>query len=376
MVFSDLDAEHYHLAQLHFVVLLTIMNGSSNEGSTFVIAAVGHCGKNKNGGKQYHKSWMLALAKASDKILIKYKGRLVIIGFVTDGWSVIRKIKKLLSYSSGEEISIPGLKFIPCKTIAPLFATCSDIRHNVKCDYRKIYLRGIVIGGVRITTDIVKKFGVNLFKTFGIKYFPFNSKRWMYLCDEAYKSDPMNVINALHFFKGCYIIGSNHSKVYESLARHRNSNQNENENSNNNNNDNTIIDEFRTKYGKKLCVLSVWSQIRWSYICSLFDREVSWNNILYLLSFTALGNYIGFCVSGNTFMASQTFYEENSTAKGMLQIVQMMQDLSNKYQIIKNNPKEYPLYIHLVQVLLFSLILICLENNNNKKYNNISESNK
>ena len=55
----------------------------------------------------------------------------------------------------------------------------------------------------------------------------------------AYKADPMNVKNALKYFKGLYFIGLNHNKVIDYFFNEAIKKQNNNNNNNNDNNNNS-----------------------------------------------------------------------------------------------------------------------------------------
>eukprot|EP01084_Bolivina_argentea_P008245 15439_1 len=244
-VIEALESGAVHLGQLVFELSVTIQRSENDY--IFIMGAVTHCGKRAH---EYHSKWLQSLSIVGGEIVAKTNGRLVCLSFTSDGWTQMRTIKKQLCYKSGHSIDCK-IPFIPTKTVAKDLVTTSDMRHNGKSDYAKMFKKGINILGQIIYLKDVRQYGIVL-EVWKIPQARVSKKSFMSITSCAYQSDPMNVPNVQHIFSACYFIGVYKAEIKTKLDPLKAMNA-----------------ETISKHDKKLNAIKIFGHIKYSYFSSL-----------------------------------------------------------------------------------------------------------
>ena len=273
----------YHPAQLLNVIQLHVQLSNNSQPKIYLIGIMAHCGRKAG---NYAKNWLLSLGNVSSP------ERLFIFTFHCDGCSEWRRSKQELLTLSTQDIDCK-LNFVPKKVIKGEFITTSDQRHNIKGSYGQMFKHGVFIVNTKITTTIIKKYCIELqiHKIMNIAEHTVNN-----VLDNGHQNDPMNVKNALLFFRVC----DNVATVLADKLK-----------------DESYTQKIRKYKLKEISALIIYSKVQSSYIRTLFNRDATWKTILFNFAVSAFGNYILFKEKGSKYSTWENYYEKQSTSKGL-----------------------------------------------------------
>eukprot|EP01084_Bolivina_argentea_P043641 80381_1 len=305
------DDDRLTLSQLCNVVHITLQTPDAKPHNTYILSATFHSGLS---APAYHAKSIKSLSTITET----FTG-VVGLTLSSDNASAARKSQRSNMKESNEHIECGNqMPCVPTRTGYNKMIFTLDERHGIKSTFGCINRKGSKIYKHTITMDFIKRCGnkLRIWQDVDIMS-EFSEFNYLFVC---YGKDQMNVPNVLKFNKCCLeMIKSKNTELLKQLLSENDS--------------------------KKINKFVVYVKIDAPYVSTLFDREASWQDILFRFATSAFAMQFFFNRNGNKFETSENFYAKQQTAKGIFQLVcSLLKDESVTMHI-----NEFRLYLLHIQ---------------------------
>eukprot|EP01084_Bolivina_argentea_P212743 361567_1 len=267
---NDNDFE-WHLATMVNVIQVHIV--TKDKVRIFLLASLPHCGLKAD---EYHAKWIGILSRTTIS-------QFILLSFSSDGATAWRKAKRYLLGKSTDEINT-GLHMVPKRAVGSCAYT-SDQRHNIKGTFAAASRKSVKVISASLNVQIIH----TQLKKFNIEKDEKITASRMQSVVLGYKSDPMNVVNALLYHQ---LVDKLRIRLEIKLKE-------------------PAFSQLQSPSQMKIFRgIIIYARINYAYVSTLFNRSANWNTLLKNFAIAACGNWILFNEHGTKSMSWENFHEK------------------------------------------------------------------